>query len=334
MELASDSHFCDNVVPTDKDNNVDSGLEQLFFKNDRIYKHRLIHINYTTYDVRREEHVINPRTSHSCVMVLADHTGDINGQEHQILEDPFWYGQVLGIYHANMIYTGPGMRDYRPRTFQFLWVRWFRNINPIEWGSQRFQQVAFPPTASEDAFGFLNPADVLRSCHILPRFASGRVHLDGIGISKLAGDNQDWRIYYVNRSVTSLAFHFKLFNKNRFVDRDMLMRCYWGMGVGHVYAHGTRDNQATNSTDPNTASDSESEHDVEMVDVNGQQESAVEQDDGDNEDDPELGLEDREKDQWDSEDSDTNIGIEDEEEELDPDRDNLKEIYDAGSLED
>lgn len=177
------------------------GLDQLYFKNDRIYKHRLIRINYTTYDIRRAEHVVNPRTSHSCIMVLADHTADVNAQEHQA-KDPFWYGRVLGIYHANMIYMGPGMRDYRPRTFNFLWVRWFRNVDPIEWDKQHLQRVAFPPTTSEDAFGFLDPADVLRSCHIMPRLASGPVHIDGIGLSKLANDHQDWRMYYVNRSAT------------------------------------------------------------------------------------------------------------------------------------
>lgn len=25
---------------------------------------------------------------------------------------------------------------------------------------------------------------------------------------------------------------------DRFVDRDMLMRYYWGLGVGHVHSHG------------------------------------------------------------------------------------------------
>lgn len=27
----------------------------------------------------------------------------------------------------------------------------------------------------------------------------------------------------------------------RFVDRDMLMRFYWGLGIGHVYSHGDED---------------------------------------------------------------------------------------------
>jgi len=41
-------------------------------------------------------------------MVLEDGTDDRN------LEDWFRYAQVLGIYHANVIYVGPGMLDYEP----------------------------------------------------------------------------------------------------------------------------------------------------------------------------------------------------------------------------
>ena len=34
----------------------------------------------------------------------------------------------------------------------------------------------------EDAFGFVDPKDVLRGCHILPRFAAGKRHPDGCGM--------------------------------------------------------------------------------------------------------------------------------------------------------
>ncbi|EGO04057.1 hypothetical protein SERLA73DRAFT_69848 [Serpula lacrymans var. lacrymans S7.3] len=38
----------------------------------------------------------------------------------------------------------------------------------------------------------------------------------------MAQDGEDWKQYYVNR----------------FVDRDMTMQYYWGLGMGHVYACG------------------------------------------------------------------------------------------------
>lgn len=316
------SNWSTNTVTASSDNNIE-GLDQLYFKNDRIYKHRIIRINYTTYDIRRAEHVINPRTAHSCIMVLADRVSELDAQECQS-HDNFWYGRVLGIYHANVIYTGPGMRDYKPRTFQFLWVRWFRNVDPVEWGTQHLQRVAFPPTASEDAFGFLDPADVVRCCHILPQFMAGHVHLDGIGLSRLANDNQDWRMYYVNRSgIHCLLFHVsKLKNtfSGRFVDRDMLMRCYWGMGIGHTYAGSAAKSSAADGINSDDG-------DMEVVDTDGGEGSGGggagggEENSGggggdggegngggadlhNDDNDPELGLEDRDTDASNSDESD------------------------------
>jgi len=40
----------------------------------------------------------------------------------------FLYARVLGAYHANVIYTGPGIRDYNARRFDFLWVRWYEVV--------------------------------------------------------------------------------------------------------------------------------------------------------------------------------------------------------------
>jgi hypothetical protein len=50
------------------DNEVDSN--SIFLKHDRIYEHSLMRINYTTYDVRRSQDVVNTSTSHCNVMVL------------------------------------------------------------------------------------------------------------------------------------------------------------------------------------------------------------------------------------------------------------------------
>jgi hypothetical protein len=55
--------------------------------------------------------------------------------------------------------------------------------------------------ASDDAFGFLDPKDIIRACHTIPGFSSGNVHEDVISLSKLANDAQDWRSYYIDRYV-------------------------------------------------------------------------------------------------------------------------------------
>ncbi|KIJ89832.1 hypothetical protein K443DRAFT_117467, partial [Laccaria amethystina LaAM-08-1] len=71
----------------------------------------------TTYDMRQSEDVINPKTSHCDIMVLSDPQARDDLPTH-----PFLYAQVLGIYHVNVVYSGPGMLNYEAMRFDFLWV--------------------------------------------------------------------------------------------------------------------------------------------------------------------------------------------------------------------
>jgi hypothetical protein len=170
--------------------------DSVLFKNDRIYRHHLVRFNYTTYDVRRDQDVVNPDTPHCDIMLLAN-PDDLEANSNH----PFLYARVLGIYHANVVYVGSGMLDYVPRRLEFLWVRWFQYFGDrsVVWKDRRLDCIKFPPMASEGAFGFVDPRDVLRGSHIMPRFVKGRVHADGIAISRLAKDSKDWRFYYVDR---------------------------------------------------------------------------------------------------------------------------------------
>jgi len=169
----------------------------VLFKNDSLYRHNIIRINYTTYDVRRSQEVANGSTAHCNIIVLNDTTQD---EGH-----PLRYGRVLGIYHANVIYAGTGMVDYQPRRLEFLWVRWYHRIETLNtgWGARKLDRVRFPPVTSDGAFGFVDPSDVLRCCHIIPAFSHGKVHVDGRGLSRCARDSSDWVAYYVNRWVLS-----------------------------------------------------------------------------------------------------------------------------------
>jgi hypothetical protein len=175
-------------------NNAHLDLKQfIFFKGERIYAHRLVRFNYTTYDIRRAQDVVNPGTSHRDVMLLNparfDNTASNNNHA-------FLYARVIGIYHANVIYTGPGSLNYEAKRFDFLWVRWYEHVPP---GAQyRLDQLSFPPMSSEGAFGFIDPDDVLRSSHIIPAFSKGSRRND-IGTSKCARDSNESNMYYVGR---------------------------------------------------------------------------------------------------------------------------------------
>lgn len=167
-----------------------STSSQVVFKRDRIYRHHLFRVNYTTYDVRRAQDTIHPRTDHRDILLLAPLDSP----------HPFLYARVLGIFHANVVYTGPGVKDYLPRRLEFLWVRWFEVVDvPAGWEHLALDLLRFTPMSQEDAYGFVDPANVLRSCHLIPAFASGKVHPDGVPVSRNARDGADWKYYYVNR---------------------------------------------------------------------------------------------------------------------------------------
>jgi hypothetical protein len=91
--------------------------QSVIFKHDHMYKHKVMHVNYTSYDVRRGVDLISTGTAGGCndVMVLAPETIQLYGH-------PFWYAHVLGIYHVNVVYTGEGNTDFLPRQLEFLWV--------------------------------------------------------------------------------------------------------------------------------------------------------------------------------------------------------------------
>jgi hypothetical protein len=166
----------------------------IIIKDDRMYRHNIARFNYTTYDVRRAQDVVNPRTSHCNVMVLSS-DNDVGHEGHR-----FSYGKVLGVYHVNVIYVGIGMVDFTPFRVEFLWVRWYEPMEQVSsWDTSTLDRLRFPPMNDESSFDFIDPEDILRGCHIIPAFARGKRHHDGSGVSACAGDKEDWREYYVNR---------------------------------------------------------------------------------------------------------------------------------------
>ena len=81
--------------------------QAVIFKHDRMYKHKIMCINYTSYDIRQDDDVIYTGTRGQCnnVMVLA--LAHIRLYGH-----PFWYARVLGIYHISVIYTSEGNANF------------------------------------------------------------------------------------------------------------------------------------------------------------------------------------------------------------------------------
>ncbi|KIJ32462.1 hypothetical protein M422DRAFT_265630 [Sphaerobolus stellatus SS14] len=166
----------------------DAERDALFFQYQRMFSHAILLINFTSYDLHRDQDFINLRTPKCFVMVASNE----DSTEHR--------------------------ENSKPVRKEFLWVRWFGCDPTWESGFKycRLDRVGFVPQEDPDAFGFLDPAAVLRGAHLIPAFAHGQtIKLCAPSIAR--EDDGDWEYYYVNR----------------FVDRDMLMR-HLGVGIGHM----------------------------------------------------------------------------------------------------
>ena len=199
--------------------------------NNRIYSSKVLRVNYTTYDIRRDQDSMNPRTSCD-VMVLSQ------DEEH-----PFWYARVLGVFHAQVLHVGPAALNRSVQHMEFLWVRWFGIEPQYEWGhhTARLPKIGFVPDVDESAFGFLDPSLVLRGCHLVPAFAGGRtlelLPTTSPTTARRPNETDDWANYYVIMYVfmffSTMAPYSWPNGMVSWVDRDMFMR-YFGGGIGHI----------------------------------------------------------------------------------------------------
>ncbi|KAI0076042.1 hypothetical protein K474DRAFT_1708449 [Panus rudis PR-1116 ss-1] len=125
---------------------------------------------------------------------------------------------------------------------EFLWVRNYRQDIGYKSGFhyRRLHRIGFIPESDPEAFGFVDPDDVIRAVHLIPAFALGRTDtlLKGNSVARVGG--KDWKYFYVNF----------------FVDRDMYMR-YRGGGIGHYEAE-LQDPQPSPDELDDDASDSDS----------------------------------------------------------------------------
>ncbi|KAJ3786451.1 hypothetical protein GGU10DRAFT_419733 [Lentinula aff. detonsa] len=246
-------HFLGRLMSREFDGDThetftDEDRRHIRLKDSRFYSLQTLRVNYTTYDVRRDQDSINP-DGHADVMMLSPVSLP---DEH-----PYWYARVLGIYRAIVVSTHPKASTTHtgPVEMEFLWVRWM-GVDPGHGSGPkkaRLPKVGFVHESDPYAFGFLNPAHVIRGCHLLPSFSDGRTNELLSTTSTAAwkkGETDDWHFFYVGI----------------FVDRDMYMRYFPGGGVGHIsnrefFLHSTTDN---NESDEGDSGDEDDELELDM----------------------------------------------------------------------
>ena len=141
--------------------------------------------------MRREYDTINPKT-HGDVMVLSGESAPSHS---------YWYAHVLGIYHMDTWLQGDG--ETEKQHLEVLHVRWLAPLLSYKSGMQRARlpKVAFVSEESDhDAFGFLDPGQVIQGTHLIPTFASGHGSSSlrhGKSLARPNGQLDDWEVYYV-----------------------------------------------------------------------------------------------------------------------------------------
>jgi len=206
----------------------DDDQDMLIIAEEKIYEHKVLRVNYTTYDRRREQDSIT--ATHPDVMVLSQETDEVR--------HPYWYARVIHIFHVNIRYYGEGNNGEALKRFDVLFVRWFGRAThlPSGFAARRLPKVGFLHEDDPDAFGFLDPNDVIRGVHMIPSFRQGTTEelLGPSFVRRESDDDQDWNFYDVNMSVTHLlsCSTYRLVLNTSFVDRDMFMR-FRGGGIGH-----------------------------------------------------------------------------------------------------
>ncbi|KAH8093841.1 hypothetical protein BXZ70DRAFT_897117 [Cristinia sonorae] len=178
------------------------------FKHERILRHATFHINFTTYDLQRDQDMVHLSTDRLTVMVST------SPEESDSPRCPWMYAKVLGIFHAEVI--PPGESEWQ--RIEFLWVRWMQRdtSSPSGVAARRLERLSYMDICDEDSLGFVDPAAVIRACHLIPVFHLHRADPpDEQSIAFDAGG--DWNFY----------------NVMRFADQDINAR-YLGLGVGHI----------------------------------------------------------------------------------------------------
>lgn len=164
---------------------------QLLIVNDRIYRHKVLRVNYTSYDVRRGQDSMNPRTQADIMNLAPEDATDSH---------PFSYARILGVFHCDVVHNNNGTLT-SPVPMSFLWVRRFRLDHSFKGGfkRKRLHRIEFLPDSDLNAFGFVDPDEVIRGAHLIPAFAYGPMEpVVEASLARKPDELDDWRYHYVN----------------------------------------------------------------------------------------------------------------------------------------
>ena len=102
----------------------DEERDQVLILEDKIFVHKVLRVNYTTYDLQRKQDSITTR--HPDVIVLSQETDEAH--------HPYWYACIICIFHVNVCYYGDSNNGEDLKRFNVLFVHWFGRATDIPSG--------------------------------------------------------------------------------------------------------------------------------------------------------------------------------------------------------
>ncbi len=125
--------------------------------NNHMYHHRVVRINYTTYDNRQAQDTINPQTWPDIMMLSSE-----DGEDGH----PYWYAHVLEIFHASVLHVGSHSKSLQPQRMEFILVQWFGcdTSKPGGWKAQQLHRIGCV-SAGSTPFGFIDKNHLSSASH-------------------------------------------------------------------------------------------------------------------------------------------------------------------------
>ncbi|EIW82686.1 hypothetical protein CONPUDRAFT_38927, partial [Coniophora puteana RWD-64-598 SS2] len=142
-------------------------LSSLVISKNKVYEHKTLHVNYTTYDLRRKQDTINPR-SRADIMVMSQDSPSDAGVH------PYWYARVTYIFHLKVRFRQEDPTSLR--RINIVLVRWLHRNSRYQsiFAARRLPRVSFHPLSSSECWDFIDPSTIVRGIHLIPAFKRGR----------------------------------------------------------------------------------------------------------------------------------------------------------------
>ena len=186
-----------------------NGDEHLFTDDERndlrivgglnqVIESTILWVNYTTYDICREQDVMRPGPACFAITLL---------QENSPNAHPFWYCQVIRVFHISVLHVGPNAWSRSPQIMELLWVHWLGVEPGYNWGLREAQLLGSFQTMTISPLAFWIPhswsVGVILS-HVFPTVT--RLHYWGKGL--LLQDVQVKMMIGVHFMLTCKLFFF------------------------------------------------------------------------------------------------------------------------------